>query len=255
MFPHRLPDFLRVQPAAGEADLVRWFWGSEWSFAGDSASEQVVVPFSTCNLIIEPNGASVTGPTTRASRRELRGTGWVMAAMLQPAAAFALVGSPADFCNQAVRVSADDLIAAVASTIAEEAIFSVRFEKARSVVSTWLHKQIPEIGEAGRSANRLVATVDAREDLNTVGDVASAASLSLRTAQRIAREYVGVSLGGMIRRRRAQVAFQSIREQPERPIAQVAAGVGYSDQAHLAGETRRLLGSTTSSYRKSSIEA
>jgi len=87
-----------------------------------------------------------------------------------------------------------------------------------------------------------------------VSDVASAAGLSLRTAQRVAREYVGVSLGGMIRRRRAQVAFQSIREQPELPIAQVAAGVGYSDQAHLAGETRRLLGSTTTSYRKSSIE-
>jgi len=254
VFPHRLPEFVRVQPTEREADLVRWFWGSEWSFAGDSVSEQVVVPFSTCNLTVGPDGASITGPTTRASRRELRGTGWVMGTMLQPAAAFALVGSPAHFRNRSVRITAEGMVADVASAFAGEAALRVRFGKARSIVSTWLHAQIPEIGEAARNANRLVSTADAREDLNTVGDVASAAALSLRTAQRVASEYVGVSLGEMIRRRRAQIAFQNIREQPQRPIAQVAAVLGYADQAHLAGETRRLLGSTTSTYRRSAIE-
>jgi AraC-like DNA-binding protein len=53
----------------------------------------------------------------------------------------------------------------------------------------------------------------------------------------------------MIRRRRLQEAAQRLREGPDVRLADVAADLGYADQAHLANDFRALLGLTPSEYR------
>jgi hypothetical protein len=191
VLPLRLPEFARAVPAPSQADSVRWFWGSSWSFSADTTNEQVVVPFSTCNLVIEAGTAVIVGPTTTVSRKVLSGSGWAVAAMLQPAATYALVGSPAAFRDGFLEIDAGDLPAQAGAAFGTDRPFPVRFERARSVLAEWPEGQIPAIDEHGTRANRLIEVIDTVDGLDAVRDVAAAAGLPLRTAQRVANEYIG----------------------------------------------------------------
>ena len=73
--------------------------------------------------------------------------------------------------------------------------------------------------------------------------------VSVRTLQRMAHRYVGLSPAAMIRRRRLQEAAERIRSDPGADLATVAAELGYADQAHLANDFRAVLGFTPSAYR------
>jgi AraC-like DNA-binding protein len=73
----------------------------------------------------------------------------------------------------------------------------------------------------------------------------------VRTLQRLAHRTVGLPPAAMIRRRRLQEAAQRVRDDPGVRLAEVAAELGYSDQAHLAADFRTVLGITAGSYRRS----
>jgi AraC-like DNA-binding protein len=53
----------------------------------------------------------------------------------------------------------------------------------------------------------------------------------------------------MIRRRRLQEAAQQLRIDPRTSLAELAAQLGYADQAHLTADFRAVLGFTPSAYR------
>ena len=86
LYPQRLPEFHRISPAPALADAVRWFWIPEWDLTDGTESRQEVLPFPACNVVVEPDGVTAVGPTTRAAERVLTGTGWAVGALLQPAA-------------------------------------------------------------------------------------------------------------------------------------------------------------------------
>jgi len=67
--------------------------------------------------------------------------------------------------------------------------------------------------------------------------------------QRLARRYVGLTPLAMIRRRRLQEAAQQLRINPRISLAELAAQLGYADQAHLSTDFRAVLGFTPSAYR------
>jgi AraC-like DNA-binding protein len=82
-----------------------------------------------------------------------------------------------------------------------------------------------------------------------VDDAADRLKVSARTLQRLAHRTVGVSPAAMIRRRRLQEAAQRVRDDPDAALADIAAELGYADQAHLASDFRAVLGFTASDYR------
>uniref|UniRef100_UPI000B2E246B DUF6597 domain-containing transcriptional factor n=1 Tax=Microbacterium resistens TaxID=156977 RepID=UPI000B2E246B len=86
LYPARLPTFHRLPPAAEARALVSWYWIPEWDLGPGESSPQDVIGYPAANLVVEPHGVSLVGPTTRAARRELRGRGWAVGALLRPAA-------------------------------------------------------------------------------------------------------------------------------------------------------------------------
>ena len=85
--------------------------------------------------------------------------------------------------------------------------------------------------------------------VHTPEQAATRLAVSVRTLQRMAHRYVGLSPAAMIRRRRLQEAAERIRSDPGADLATVAADLGYADQAHLANDFRAVLGFTPSAYR------
>src|SRR5699024_2068359 len=76
LYPSRLPSFHREPAPAKLRENIRWFWIPRWRLPPGRASRQKLLAFPASNLVIEPRGVTLSGPTTGASHRDLRGTGW-----------------------------------------------------------------------------------------------------------------------------------------------------------------------------------
>ena len=249
LYPARLPEFHRLPAPADAADLVAWFWIPEWDIAPGRSSRQEIVSYPALNLVVEPEGVSLSGATTRVSHRDLRGRGWAVGALLRPAAVPALVEEPAALIDTETRVDAPGLLDAV--TAAMESGEGHR-ERAVASFSRWLGERIGRPGEAARQANALSDALMGEDAALTPEEAAMRLAVSVRTLQRMTHRHVGLSPAAMIRRRRLQEAAQLVRDEPATDLARIAAELGYADHAHLTRDFQSVLGIAPRTYRSAS---
>ena len=248
LHPAGLPSFHRVPPPGRVSSLVRWFWIPEWDLAPGRVSRQEVIGFPASNLVVEASLVGLAGPTTRRSFRDLTGRGWAVGALLRPAALSQLSPEPVMLRDRYRCLDLPELHVAVAAAMTGRGDGDARRARAVEVFADWLGGLAPASAE-GLLANAMAELVDGDPTVRTVGDAASRLGVSVRTLQRLARRHVGLPPAAMIRRRRLQEAAERLRNAPDTDIAALAADLGYSDHAHLAGEFRTVLGFTPSSYR------
>ncbi|NKF31923.1 AraC family transcriptional regulator, partial [Pseudomonas sp. BGM005] len=108
LYPARLLEFHRLAPAANVRDLVVWFWIPEWDIEPGRSSRQEIAGYPALNLVVEQGAVTLSGATTRASHRDLSGTGWAVGALLRPAAVAALTGDPAALVDVEQVIDAPD---------------------------------------------------------------------------------------------------------------------------------------------------
>ncbi|MFS0852675.1 helix-turn-helix domain-containing protein [Microbacterium sp. 179-I 3D4 NHS] len=246
LYPARLPEFHRLPATGSAADLVAWFWIPEWDLAPGRSSRQHVAGYPALNLVVEAEGVAISGPTTRASHRDLRGRGWAVGALLRPAAVPGLGVEPHTLIDAEAPFAAPDLHAAVSAAMTRG---DERRERAVEAFSAWLERRVGPVGPAGRQANALSDVLLGAGAASTPEEAAARLAVSVRTLQRLAHRTVGVSPGAMIRRRRLQDAAEMLRRDPGVDLATVAAGVGYADHAHLTRDFRAVLGTAPRVYR------
>lgn len=252
LYPARLPTFHRLPapPELPELDqLVQWFWIPEWDIEPGRTSRQQLLAFAACNLVVQANGVELSGPTTKVSHQDLAGRGWAVGALLKPAAVPFFTANPRELRDARLNVAAPKLQAAVVHAMGETDP-ERRREQAVAAVAQWLAERFPDVGAEALLANAMTETIADTPELVRVEDAAAQLSVSVRTLQRLAKKYVGLSPAALIRRRRLQEAADSARTHPDVDLAEVAAEFGYADQAHLANDFRRFLGFTPSSYRR-----
>lgn len=251
LYPTRLPQFSRYPAPLPVADRVAWFWIPEWDLPRGRSSRQLLIAFPASNLIVEGASVLVSGPTTRVSHRDLVGRGWAVGALLRPAAVLALLPDPGALADSARPLDAPALAEAVTAAMTAGEVAD-RHERAVAAFADWLLARVPPADDEARLANALVELVGADPSLLRVEDAAAALGVSVRTVQRLARRYVGITPVAMIRRRRLQEAAERLRTEPGIPLADVAADLGYADHAHLTRDFRAVLGITPSAYRRDS---
>ncbi|MCI0155190.1 helix-turn-helix domain-containing protein [Leifsonia shinshuensis] len=250
LYPARLPTFHR-EPVVGDfAVFVRWFWIPEWDIEPGRASRQHIVGFPACNLVVEGDTVAISGPTTRASYRDLSGSGWAVGALLRPAAAPALVGDVTALRDGAREVDHPELAAAVRAAMEGDAPPRERRLSAISAFTVWLRDRLGEPTDEGMLANRMVELAESDSTLLTVTEFAARLHVSARTLQRLAATYVGLSPAALIRRRRLQEAAEQLRADPSLELTALAHELGYADHAHLTNDFRATLGFTPSTYRR-----
>lgn len=256
LYPALLPTFRRLPPPPAVADLVRWFWIPQWDLPDGRASRQHLIAFPALNLVVEhgdlapPTMVGLSGPATRASYRDLTGRGWAVGALLKPAAVPWFTPDPQAMADEYVALDLPDLREPVVVAMAGRGSDEERHLRAAEAFSTWLAGRAPAPDEEALTANRLADVIDLDPEVLRVRDAAERIGVSVRTAQRLARRYVGVSPGAMIRRRRLQETAERLRVDPTLDLATLAVELGYSDQAHLTRDFRSTLGSTPDRYRR-----
>src|SRR5690606_10109731 len=113
LYPARMPTFHRLPPPATAADLIGWFWIPEWDVEPGRASRQHVVAYPALNLVVQQDGVELVGPTTKATHRDLTGSGWAVGALLRPASVAVLTDQPTALRDESVALDAPDLHHAV----------------------------------------------------------------------------------------------------------------------------------------------
>lgn len=244
LFPETLPPrFRRVPADVSMQTLVSWWWMSEWSLSAGEVSVQRLLAFPASNLAVETDMVGLAGPTTRASERRLEARGWVVGALLKPAALAALHTAPTATRDTYAELDEPELHAAVRCHAPNE------LEAAIPAVAKWLEERCGEPSDEALMANRMVELAGGDPAVVTVADLARALHVSDRTVHRLAERYVGLTPYAIIRRRRLQEAAQCIRD-TRLSLTDIATSHGFPDQVHLTREFHRILGVSPGTYRE-----
>ncbi|MGH3068438.1 MAG: helix-turn-helix domain-containing protein [Streptosporangiaceae bacterium] len=240
--------------------LVDRFWAVRWDLPPGTVHQQQVLTHPGANVSIGhanlapgqrgpgPVEARLYGVARGLSTRVLAGQGWTVAALTWPGGLGAFItGSAAELTDrvvplgQALGSNEDVLLRQVtagpdeASRVAllaaalEQAVDPERKVPARSVA------EVARLAESDRTVRRL-------------GDLCERAGLGQRTLQRMFLQYAGVSPTWVIRRYRLLEAAEAVREGKPVSWAEVAAALGYADQAHLTRDFRAAIGQTPAAY-------
>jgi AraC-like DNA-binding protein len=224
----------RFPPSRDVGRLVDRYWVVTWDLRGLPSHTQHVFAHPVVNVTFQDGGPGlVTGVSTAMSSQTLSGAGRVLGIMFRPAGFRPLLRRPlstirdAELSWSAVvgQAADDDLARAVAAAPDGEAM-----AKAADVA---LRRFVPARPQSWERTAALVERIAVDPVLLTVEDVAREAGATARQLQRRFADHVGISPKAVIRRYRLYEAAERVRGGGRVDWADVAASLGYSDQAHL----------------------
>lgn len=222
LYPARLPSFHREPAPEKVSALIHWFWIPRWNLAPGRTSRQNLLPFPASNLVVEPSGVSLAGPTSGASHRDLHGRGWAVGALLRPAGIASLTPDPRTIRDTDVPFDASELSRAISTAMSDDNETNARDHAVRAYTA-WASEHLSPPDEGGLLANAMEDLISSDRTVVRVDQVAARLSVSIRGVQRLARRYIGLPPLTVIRRYRLQEAAQRLREDPALTITEVAA--------------------------------
>lgn len=263
----------RYPVSAALTGLIDRFWAVRWDLPADVVHRQQVLTHPGANLSVShPDAQSsasaspdetlgggagqrlearLNGVATALSTRHLSGRGWAVAAMTTPGGLGAFVsGSVADFTDRIVAfegvidVDEEGLLHRLGSAPNEVA----RVEALAGALQGAL---IPRRVATARQVGGVARLAETDRSMRRLGDLSARTGIPSRTLQRLFAQYAGVSPTWVLRRYRLLDVAEAVRS-GERPVwAEVAAGLGYADQAHLVRDFRAATGQTPARYASS----
>ncbi|MFZ2502735.1 MAG: AraC family transcriptional regulator [Nocardioides sp.] len=241
-------DLARYSPSAECVGLVRGYWVPVWSVPHGEASDQEVLQYPICLIVVSNSYARFYGVVRGLSRTTLVGDGWAFGVMLQPAAGLLIGGrSVRHFTDRYVDLGEirglpggalsrelGDLMAAGPDDVGIHHRAIAHFEAA-------LTPLLP-IDPEGASINAIVDYVETDPDVVRVGQICDRFALTERSLQRLTQRRLGLGPKWLIRRRRMHEAVSGLKSGDD--LAALAARLGYADQSHFTRDFKAVTGWT-----------
>ncbi|HEY1100901.1 MAG TPA: helix-turn-helix domain-containing protein, partial [Myxococcota bacterium] len=192
--------------------------------------------------------AEIAGPHRAKFARRLDGHGQVFGIKFRPAMFRAWWGSSTEaLTDNAVplsrlpRVDVDALMAAASS--------SLPFATQLADVDALLRAALPVQDPHDIAIRDLVEAAAVDVDLVRLDDLVARSGLPLRTLQRRFKASVGVSAKWVLQRYRLHEAAEALRASTPPTLADLAARLGYADQAHFARDFKATIGVSPGHWR------
>lgn len=239
----------RLHPRPSLAPFVDYLWLVRWDLA--APHEQAVLTQPKIHVVAEEGRILVYGVSRRLFRRRLTGRGSAVGAAFR-------AGGLRPFLREGDRVGAlegrlltghevwgiDDVAVAAAAASADS-----DGDKA-AVLQDLLDSLRPAPDPVVDQVAALVDSIDGAGWLTRVDQLAAESGLSVRSLQRLFREYVGIGPKWVIQRRRLLEAAERVHEGEQVAWAALADDLGYSDQAHLVRDFTAAVGTPPATYAR-----
>ena len=241
------------------AHFVQHLWYVQWDRRGAAAATAETLPHPNCYLVFEhdlerpindPNmylHVEVSGVTTGKFSRSMQGHGRVFGLKFQP-------GGLRPFLQESVSTLTDRVVPAVQIFGPDILILAMQLRTldtpetmaATAIAHFGAHLPTPDLNTA--LVTTLVNTILHEPTILTVEALAARSGLSIRALERLFKTYVGASPKWVIRRYRLHELLERFHSGEALNGAQLALDLGYSDQAHLINDFRKLVGFTPTEY-------
>ena len=237
----------RWEPSEALRPYVCWHWAVQWALGDRSKHEQATLPHPSAHLVVEAGAATLRGPQRRRFERILVGAGRVVGVRFRPGGLRPLLGAPVSSITDR-SLPAEALPGLDGHTVAAVAA-TTDLDLAVLAMEAALRPLLPPRPDpAVALADRAVTLLAEDRTLTRVTDLADRLVLSVRSVQRLFADYVGLGPGWVIRRYRLhEVAAQALRGHPV-DWTEVAASLGYCDQAHLVRDFTATIGTSPARY-------
>jgi AraC-like DNA-binding protein len=231
-------------PPPGLEDVVECFWLGRWNLPDDAPHTThllgdpcVHVCFETTTMPMAPTRRLV-GVWTTLWERRLAGRGGLRAVKLKAGAAGAFVDDASASRNRILDLDAAFGAAARDPGLercadAADVDDAARDDAAFAALARWLGERRRHDPDT-RLAVEACAAIKADLELVRVDALEARMGLSTRALQRLFRRHVGAPPKFVIRRARLQEAAVRLERGEPLTLADLAAELGYADQAHLA---------------------
>lgn len=233
----------RYAPSPLLTELVERYWIPVWSLPAGAEAVQRVLQYPVALIVIDAAAARFAGVTSAMSSVTLEGDAYAVGVMFRPSAGALIVGgSMADWTDRTAALGevladdADALAIDVRAAMAADPHDPSAHLAALDGVERVLARFVPVDAE-GLLVNEIVAWVEASSDVVRVSQLCERFDVGERALQRLTRRRLGITPKWLIRRRRLHEATEALRA-GDMGIAEVAARLGYADQAHLTRDLR-----------------
>jgi AraC-like DNA-binding protein len=241
-------------PADPDFDgLLQRFWIPVWSVPFGQEAPQRVLQYPVSLVVVSPEYARFYGVVSGLSTTTLAGTGWAVGVMCAPAAGALVAGGPmSEYTDRYVDVvdvlggAGDRLTARVRAAMAADPDSPDAHAEAIASFADALRPLLP-VDEDGRLINEVVAFVEGDREVTRVAQVCGRFGLSERSLQRLVSRRLGLTPKWLIQRRRLQEAAERLRTGPA-GLGNVAAQLGYADQAHFTRDFARVTAMTPGQF-------
>lgn len=240
----------RFCPSDDLAWCVDVFWVSAWDVPDGRVAVTRVLPHPSVNLTLEHGRLRVTGVPDGVFSRRLVGRQSTFGVKFAVGAFRLLVGSDVGALSGTGQPAESVL---PGSAALERSLREADDDDRRAaLVERYLRERRVSPTPALRLVQDAVTALTEDPQVRRVGDVAHRLRVSSRTLQRLFADYVGVSPGWVLRRGRLHAAAERVMglstSSGPSPWADVAAELGYADQAHFIRDFRAVLGVTPASW-------
>lgn len=225
----------RHAPSPALGRFVDRYWEVAWDLPDGERHEQHVLVHPVVNVVLGDGPATVSGLQTRRFTRVLEGRGRVLGVMFRPAGFRAFLNAPMSSITDRV-LPADDILGPAPEPVPED-------------LEAWLGAFIPAYPQPCEETTQLVERIARDRSIRRVNELAELAGMTVRALQRQFADHVGISPKWVIRRYRLYDAAELARGDGV-DWAQLAAHLGYADQAHLVRDFTAAVGTPPAAYAR-----
>lgn len=245
------PRIHRYPPSAELTDVISRFWIPIWSLT--QPQKQSTLQHPVCLIVVSDSYARFYGPNRGLSTVTLEGDGWAVGTMLTPAAGQLLWGRPMPTLvdryvdlGDVPGFDGTTLIAEIRAAMTAEPSHPDAHAQATAAVERAVSSVLP-VDPRDLVINDVVGYLRDHPEILRVAELADAFAMTERSLHRLVEQRVGLTPKWLIQRRRLHDAVFALKLGAA-PLAELAAELGYADQAHFTKDFKNATGLTPGAY-------
>ena len=245
---------IRTPPCVALQPLIEFFYEISWNMSAGENQLIESLPAPSVHLIFMNGEAEISGPIKRRFSYVMENQGYLFGAKFWPGSFRMICDEPSS--NLTNKQLPAELVLGDSVLPVANAIFCAdQAAKKLTIVQNYLSFLYKPNEERIPVIKKIFVDIEEHKSIFTVVQLAALQKVTVRSLQRLFKEYVGVSPKWAIQLFRLREAAQQMESQNHIDFSRLALELGYSDQAHFSNHFKRITGKTPTSYVLSCPEA